>query len=170
MIIPPSPRLLLRAFTLDDVENLLACFGDPEVMRHYPATYDRGQTEDFVRRQLERYRTKGYGVWAVELRDTGTFIGAVGITPREIEGREELEIGFMLLKSFWSKGYATEAARACCEHAFSVLGLERVICLIDPANHPSQRVAERVGMTPQREVNHQGKRYTLFALSRPASA
>ena len=89
----------LRQMKISDVDNVLACLSDPEVMWHYPSTYDRAQSEAWVRRVLEGYEKHGLGMWAACLKPDGEFVGQIGITPRDLEGQAELEIGYMLLRT-----------------------------------------------------------------------
>ena len=93
------------------------------------------------------------GLWATIHKETGQFIGRCGLLPWEIDGKLEIEIAYLLDKHFWHQGLATEAAKGIMEYGFQELHLSRLICLIDPGNIPSQRVAERIGMTLERKVD-----------------
>jgi ribosomal-protein-alanine N-acetyltransferase len=93
------------------------------------------------------------GLWATIHKETGKFIGRCGLLPWEIDGRLEVEIAYLLDKSFWHQGLATEAAQGILKYGFEKLYLSRLICLIDPENIASQRVAERIGMTLERKVD-----------------
>ena len=88
------------------------------------------------------------------------------MSPKEYQGRDEIELNYFLLPDFWGKGYATEAARACMSLAFDVLGAEKVISLIRPENVPSRRVAERNGMKIERQVMHAALPHLVYAMSR----
>jgi len=93
------------------------------------------------------------GLWATIHKETGKFIGRCGLLPWEIDDRLEVEIAYLLDKSFWHQGLATEAAQGILKYGFEKLNLSRLICLMDPENIPSQRVAERIGMTLERKVD-----------------
>ncbi|HEY1329914.1 MAG TPA: GNAT family N-acetyltransferase [Actinomycetota bacterium] len=162
-----TPRLGLRPFVADDVDDLHAILGDEETMRYYPAPFSREQCEDWIRRARESYASVGFGLWAVEDRSTGEFLGDCGPAIRTVEGREEPEIGWHTKRSRWNQGIATEAATACRDHAFGPLGLERVIALVRPENVASGRVAQKIGMTVDREIDYHGLRHYVYAVSRP---
>ena len=104
-------RLLLRRLTLDDVDNLLGIFSDPEAMRYYPATKSRKETIEWIDWNLKSYSEYGFGLWAVIRKDTSTFAGQCGlIMQRNVDGRDEVEIGYSFLREQWNSGFATEAA------------------------------------------------------------
>jgi RimJ/RimL family protein N-acetyltransferase len=89
------------------------------------------------------------------LRENGEFVGDCGLTPQQVDGVTEIEIGYHLRTAWQDRGLATEAAAACRDHARDVLGLERLIAIVDPRNRPSQRVAEKLGMALERaSINH----------------
>jgi RimJ/RimL family protein N-acetyltransferase len=92
------------------------------------------------------------GLWATIHKETGKFIGRCGLLPWEIDGKLEVEIAYLLDKSFWGQGLATEAAKGILRYGFETLKLSRLICLIDPENIASQNVAKRIGMTLERRV------------------
>lgn len=119
--------------------------GDAEVMRYYPSTLDRSAAEKWIERQIARYEKHGFGPMLALLGDTGEPIGQIGLAVQTVEAAEETEVGYILHKRFWGKGYATEGARACVESARR-MGMERIIALIRPENGPSMRVAYRLGM------------------------
>lgn len=148
MIALKTKRLLLRPLEAQDAADLTAVFGDPEVMRFG----DGPQTEDWVREWIawvsRGYGERGYGPLAVVLKGSGGLIGYCGLFYFEdINGRPEVELGYRLARKAWGKGFATEAAAAVRDHAFETLGLDRLISLIDPANHASIAVAKKLGMT-----------------------
>ena len=117
---------------------------DAEVVEEIPF----GNMDQWIDRQKARYRTDGYGYFALMLRDSGTIIGQAGLMKSLIKGKECVEIGYILDDAHWHKGYATEAARKCMQYACVDLGLREVYCSIRPANTSSIRVAEAIGMTP----------------------
>ena len=93
------------------------------------------------------------GLWATLLKENGAFIGRCGLLPWEIEGRDEVEVAYLIDKRYWGQGLATEAARAIRNLAFEKLNLSRLICLIDPDNAASQRVAQKIGMSLEKKVD-----------------
>lgn len=143
-----TDRLLLREMTPEDFPALCRMLQDPEVMYAYEHAFSDEEVWDWLRRQMARYRRHNYGLWAMVLRETGEMIGQCGLTWQDglTPGVQVLEIGYLLQKAHWRRGYATEAARACKAYAFDVLGAEEVWSLIRDNNAASQAVARRNGM------------------------
>jgi [ribosomal protein S5]-alanine N-acetyltransferase len=144
-----TDRLALRLLTMADLDVLAALYADPEVRRYFP---DGTRTHEETRAELEwvidvYYGRYGYGLWATVLKESGAFIGRCGLLPWDIGGRTEVEVAYLLDKEQWGRGLATEAARAIRDHAFTTLPVDRLICLVDPGNAPSRKVAEKIGMT-----------------------
>jgi RimJ/RimL family protein N-acetyltransferase len=141
-----TQRLILRGLTQGDFEPWAEIMADPDVARYLggePMT--RADAWRSLAVALGHWQLRGYGVWAVERKSDGKFIGRVGmINP---EGWPALEVGWTLGKPYWGQGYATEAARAAIDYAFGTQPLARVISCIDPDNIASQKVAARVGET-----------------------
>lgn len=141
-----TERTYLREMTQDDYADLCEILQDAETMYAYEHAFADAEVQNWLNRQLERYDRYGFGLWAVIDQKTGSFIGQVGLTIQSVEGKEELEIGYLIKKKYWHRGYATEAAIACKEYAFDCLGKDRVVSIIRDNNFASQHVAERVGM------------------------
>jgi ribosomal-protein-alanine N-acetyltransferase len=149
-VVLETERLLLRLLTTEDLDALAALYADPEIRRYFP---DGTRTLEQTRQELNwiidvYYARYGYGLWATILKETGAFVGRCGLLPWEIEGRTEVEVAYLLERSVWGRGLATEAARAIVDHAFATLPVERLICMLDPGNRASRNVAEKIGMTP----------------------
>lgn len=151
-LILETPRLLLRKLTLQDGQALETVLGDPVAMEFYPAALDRRGVEDWIARNLGRYERDGHGLWAMLLKGSNELIGDCGCILQEVEGRNEIEVGYHVRRDLWGKGYATEAARACTDYAFRRLGATRVISMIRPENLRSRRVAEKNGMVCEKIV------------------
>jgi RimJ/RimL family protein N-acetyltransferase len=152
VIVLETPRLILRRYVPEDVDALSEALCDRENMRFYPRAFAREDVEAWVERNLRRYEDHGIGRWALTLKPDGTFPGDCGLVRQTVDGVAEIEVGYVLARRFQGQGLATEAARACVDHAFSALGLDRVISLIRAENTPSRRVAERNGMTIEKET------------------
>ena len=144
-------RLLLREMTEGDISDLEEILLDPEVTYAYPRPFTEEGVRAWLARQQQRYRQDGFGLWAVVLRSTGEMVGQAGITWQDCEGQPVLEVGYLLKKRFWRQGYASEAARACRDYAFRVLGAEKVSSIIKTDNLASIRVAQRNGMAREKE-------------------
>jgi RimJ/RimL family protein N-acetyltransferase len=168
--IPMNPifetaRLVLREMSLADLDFVAGMLADPEVMRFYPKCYSRQEAEEWVQRQLGRYARDGHGLWLV-LDKKGQPVGQVGLSIQTVEGQPEPEIGYLIHRPFWRQGFASEAAAATRDYAFHTLGKRRVISLVRPANVPSQGVARKIGMLPQKHVMHAELEHIVFAIRR----
>jgi RimJ/RimL family protein N-acetyltransferase len=165
-VILETSRLRLREFTPHDADALAAVLSDPAAMQYYPAALDRQGVEAWITRSLERYRRDGYGLWAMLLKDSGELIGDCGCTLQEVEGKNEIEVGYHVRRDLWGRGYATEAAQACMEYAFTKLSARRVISMIRPENVPSRRVAEKNGLTCETIVFWHGYEHCIYGQTR----
>ena len=155
MNILETERLRLRTLEQTDYDRLCGILQDADVMYAYEHAFDDREVQDWLDRQLARYRQDGFGLWAVILKETRELIGQCGITMQEWQGRRVPEIGYLFAKRYWHRGYATEAAVACREYAFRELGLPEVYSIIRENNLPSQKVARRHGMAVVgRQVKH----------------
>ena len=159
-----TERLILRQLEVSDVDALMGIFSDPEAMRYYPGTKSRTEAEEWVRRFQESYRERGFGLWAAIFKGSGEFAGQCGLVAQEVDGRDEVEIGYLFLRRFWGQGLATEAARACRDYGFGTFGYDRFVSLIDPSNLASRRVAEKVGMKLEKHTHKWGKKICVYAI------
>ena len=162
MAILETERLLLRELAPADLDFVAAMMGNAEVTRYYGRRFSRADAEVWLHQQIERYRVDGHGLWLVLVRSAGTPVGQVGLMLQEVEGRELPEIGWLLHRPFWGRGYATEAAAATRDAAYTRWSYGAVISLIRPENTPSQRVAQRIGMQPGRLVHFEGFEHLVF--------
>ena len=167
---PDTPRLRFRELSLDDLDFVAAMLADPEVMRYYPKCYSRDEAVQWIGRQLDRYRDHGHGLWLVLDRSAGHAIGQVGLCQQTVDGTPEPEVGYLVHRPFWRRGYATEAATAVRNFAFSVLNRPRVISLIRPENTPSQGIARKLGMQIEKQTLHSGLTHLVFAVCRHATS
>jgi RimJ/RimL family protein N-acetyltransferase len=149
-----TERLRLREFARDlsDVDPLNDIQSDAEHMRYYPHPFSRDETVAWIERWLAHSDEHGYGLWAIEDRATGEFLGNCGPVHQTVDDRPELEIGWSVTPTRARQGIATEAAAAVRDHCFSTLDRPYVISLIRPENTPSRGVAERIGMTIWKET------------------
>ncbi|MGF3030814.1 GNAT family N-acetyltransferase [Microbacterium alcoholitolerans] len=154
MIIETS-RLRLRELTADDLPALKRILRDPEVMVAYEGPLDDEETQDWLSRQQMRYRDDGFGLWAVEALADGEVIGQCGLTRQSGSGEDVIEVGYLFRKDAWGRGYATEAAARCVQHAFDTMQADSVHAQIRDTNLASMNVAIRLGMTVRgRFVKH----------------
>jgi RimJ/RimL family protein N-acetyltransferase len=144
-----TARLILREMSHDDLDFVAAMLADAEVMRYYPKCYSRDEAAAWVQRQIDRYARDGHGLWLVSEQDAGQPVGQVGLVRQQVRGVDETEVGYLIHRPFWRRGFASEAAQACRDHALHILGRPSVISLIRPENLPSQGVARKIGMRPE---------------------
>ena len=150
-----TKRLILRRLVMGDLDDLYALYSDPEIRRYFPdGVLSRAETQEELEWFLNGHpEHPELGLWATIHKETGKFIGRCGLLPWTIDGRDEVEIAYLLDKAFWHQGLATEAARGILHYGFEQLKLARLICLIEPDNRASQNVARRIGMTLERKVD-----------------
>ena len=159
-----TERLLLRELTPGDFDAMLAIFGDADTMRYYPQPYSREMLAAALQRQFKSYAENGYGLWALILKGENTFIGDCGLLHQEVDGAEELEVGYHINRQYWGQGFAPEAAKACFDYGFQVLGRNRMISMIRPENLPSRRVAEKNGLRIEKEVFWRGFQHYVYVI------
>jgi RimJ/RimL family protein N-acetyltransferase len=172
-----TDRLLLRQWKDSDYEPFAALNADPAVMEHFPAPMTTEASDGFVDRIRGDLDRRGFGLWALEVRDTGEFIGFTGLSVPSFEAHftPAVEVGWRLAKGAWGNGYATEAALASLAYGFQTAGLEEIVSFTATPNLPSQRVMERIGMThdeagdfdhPRLEPGHRLERHVLYRITR----
>lgn len=162
-------RLRFRHLTLGDLDALYALYRDPEIRRYFPeGTLSREETREELEWFLNGHpEHPQLGLWATIDKATGAFIGRCGLLPWAIEGQLEVEVAYLLDKAYWGQGLATEAAQAIIRYGLEQLGLARVICLPEPENLASRRVAEKCGMALDREIMLDGTPAMLYTIERP---
>lgn len=160
-------RLRLRSFDDDDLDRMAELMADDDFMRFSLGVFTREQTAGFLERVRVRDRAGLPSQFAVVFRENERLIGYCGFFLQVVDEVEELEIGYRIDPSCWGQGIATEAARAVRDHAFSKLGIARVISLIHPDNVTSRRVAEKNGMTPEKETVFRGFPTIVFSIRNP---
>ena len=172
-----TDRLLLRQWRESDREPFAALNADPAVMEHFPALQTREQSDALIDRNMPLIDGRGWGLWALEVRDTGEFIGFTGLSVPSFEAHfmPAVEIGWRLSKGAWGNGYATEAALASLAHGFGPAGLDAIVSFTATTNLPSQRVMQRIGMTHDEAgdfdhvrlpAGHRLQRHVLYRINR----
>ena len=159
-----TDRLLLRHLVMDDLDELFKLYRDPEIRKYFPeGVLTREETKEELEWFLNGHpRHSELGLWATIHKASGKFIGRCGLLPWTIEEKKEVEIAYLLDKQFWQQGLATEAAQGILKYGFEALNLSRLICMIDPENIASQKVAERIGMTFEKQVDEYEGEYMPF--------
>ena len=161
-----TERLLLRAFRDGDLDAMAAMSADPDVMRYLGdgRTFDRDDAWRQMAMFVGHWSLRGFGNWAVQELDSGAYVGRVGLDyPEGWPGRE---LGWVLAREHWGKGYATEAARAALAHALGTLGWPRTISLIYRDNARSIRVAERLSARLDGQAVIRGHTADVYVVTR----
>jgi len=152
-----TERLILRHFCESDIDSLANILADPEVMKFsLKGPYSLEQTRGLVEYTISSYESNGLGLWAAVHKADGNLIGYCGHFVQEIDGRREIELTYRFAKEYWGKGLATEAARATCKYAFTELGLNHLISIIEAENIASIRVAEKCGLKYEKDSTFHG--------------
>lgn len=143
-----TQRLVLRPWRDLDAEEFARLNADPEVMAYFPAPLDRAASDELLGRARGHVDEHGWGLWALEERSTGAFVGFTGLARPRFEAAFTpcVEIGWRLARSAWGRGYATEAALAALDVGFRELGLRQVVSFTASVNLPSRAVMQRIGM------------------------
>ena len=155
MTFAETDRLILRSWKLEDLHLFISMNKDERVMRYFPATLTDEQTESFYNRIQKEFDSKGWGLYAVEIKSTGEFIGYVGLHEIGFDAdfTPGVEIGWRLAADYHNQGYATEAAKAVLSLAKSA-GIERLFSFTAEINVPSEHVMQKIGMAKAGEFNH----------------
>lgn len=153
-----TTRLILRQWQDSDFAPFAAMSADLQVMEFFQSTMSREKSEEMLTRCRDMITERGWGIWAVELRETGEFIGFVGLhTPGyDLSFNPCVEIAWRLKVEVWGKGYCTEAARAVLDAGFNQLGLKEIVAYTALPNVRSAAVMKKLGMKsdPQENFNH----------------
>jgi RimJ/RimL family protein N-acetyltransferase len=172
-----TARLRLRHWRESDLAPFAALNADPRVMEFMPRCLSRSASDALARRSETEIARRGFGLWATELRESGAFIGFVGLRAPSFEAHFTpcIEIGWRLAPESWGQGFATEAARECLRFAFQSLALGEVVSFTVPLNRRSRAVMERLGMRydaggdfdhPRLPAGHALRRHVLYRLRR----
>ena len=162
-----TERLLLREMTRDDVQALYQVLADSDIMQHYPYTFDRDRVRNWIERNIERYRTFGFGLWAVCLKETGELIGDCGLTMQLINGQIKPEIGYHIRADRQRNGFAKEAAIAVRDWTFHHTPFNIVYSYMKHTNEPSYKTAIAYGCRQVDEFQDDVNEITkVFAITR----
>jgi len=165
-----TSRLTLRPFgPIDDI-SLHRIVNESDIMQYFPRTDppDMERVQELIERQLAHWETHNLGWWAVVPHGQTELIGWNGL--QYLPETDEVEVGYLLSKQFWGRGFATEGTRASLEFGFEALGLGQIIGLTHPENMASQNVLKKCGMRYVEQKEYFGMRLYRYALSNPAKA
>jgi RimJ/RimL family protein N-acetyltransferase len=162
-----TERLILRGWREDDFGAFASMMAEPEVALYLTADQhpqDRAMAWRSLAVIVGHWALRGYGLFAVEEKHTGAFVGRVGAW--QPEGWVGFELGWGLARAYWGRGYAREAARAAGDWIFATFPLEKLVSLIHEGNAPSQKLARRLGMAPATETLHAGMPHAIWQITR----
>ena len=173
-----TSQLVLRPWRDEDIADFAEMSADPVVMEYLLPLSERGLSADtWVARKRAHWDEHGFGQWVVELPGEASFIGVVGLETVSYDAHftPAVEVAWRLVRAYWGRGYATEAAKAALDYGFGEVGLGEIVALTVPANQRSRRVMKRLGMTqsPQDDFDHprlpEGplRRHVLYRLRNP---
>lgn len=164
-----TERIRLRLYRQDDLDDLARINADPEVMKYIGngQPLSRSDVWRSMALQLGHWQLRGFGMWAVELKETSRLIGRIGLYFPE--GWPGLEIGWLLGRAYWGQGLAVEGARAAIDFAFREVRTDHVISIIHPSNRDSIRVAEKIGEQFERKEILNGTEVLIYGISAPRS-
>ena len=165
-----TERLILRRLVPTDLDELFELYRDPEIRRYFPdgvRSYEE-TAEELAWFEHGHPRRPELGLWAMIHKDSGQFIGRSGLLPWTIEGREEVEVAYMVAKPFWRQGLGSEVARGLVCYGFNHLGLKSLIALIDPEHEASIRTARSAGMQLDFETVMDGLPTLVYRVRRAA--
>lgn len=156
MIHIETPRLRLRDWHQQDLSLFRRMNADEAVMRYFPGTLSAAASDSMYRAIADEHTRFGYGLYAVELKESASFIGFIGFHRAAFDADFTpcTEIGWRLAKESWGKGYATEGAAACLAHGFNKLGLQDVYSFTAAINTPSKNVMVKIGMDFVKQFDH----------------
>jgi ribosomal-protein-alanine N-acetyltransferase len=161
-----TDRLIIRSVRETDFEPLATLWADPAVTRYMGGPRNYEEVLKILREDAQVDPQPAFDLWPVVEKETGLMVGTGGILEKDIDGRNQYEIIYVLAKSAWGKGFATELASSLKDYAFNELGLKRVTALIDPDNLKSERVATKIGLRYEKDtIRPNGKRMRLFTLN-----
>ncbi|MCQ2355030.1 MAG: GNAT family N-acetyltransferase [Clostridia bacterium] len=161
-----TEHLVLREYAESDFCELREIISDRETMKYYQKPYDEKGVRQWIEWNLDNYRDLGFGLWAIELKESREFIGDCGITMQIINHKIVPEIGYHINKKYHNHGYATEAARACRDLIFSTTPFRTVYSYMNKENIASRTVAEKSGMKQVDEYNDGEETLSVYAITR----
>lgn len=158
-----TARLILRPFTMADIEALFEIVNEPDIFKFFPSksAWTLEKCERYINYQTQHWENLGYGHWAVTLAESDQLLGWCGL--EFLPDTKEIEVGYLLSKPFWNKGYATEAAMASVQFGKKDIRLQEIIGLTDPLNFASQRVLEKCGLAFTRKQVYFGMEMFRFS-------
>lgn len=161
-----TERLRIREYTPDDFDALREIITDAETMKYYPKPYDENGVRRWINWCIDSYKKHGFGLWALELKETGVFIGDCGVSMQCIDGENLPEIGYHINKSYWRRGYAKEASAAVKDWFFENTEFDAVYSYMNQENVASWATASANGMTRVKSYDDGDEALFVYAITR----
>jgi len=167
-----TERLILREFTINDLDAFAWLMADLEVMRFsLNGPMNKEQAREYLQgRIIAHYSEHGYGLNAVVLKTNNSLIGLIGLISQNVDGENKVELGYRLHPQYWGKGLATEACLVVCKYAFTELGMDELISIIDPKNTRSLEVAKHIGMHHWKNTSFHNFLVQIYKIKAPESS
>ncbi|KMQ52052.1 Acetyltransferase [Chitinispirillum alkaliphilum] len=164
-----TERLILRHTEKSDANEMLKLFSDPIAMTYFPDVKDIDGVLEWIEFIQSCYASEGYGFYTAVRKEDQKIIGYCGlILQKDVDGKDETEIGYALIRDFWKNGYASEAAIACRKYGFNVLGKEKLISLIRPDNCASIEVALKNGLQWEKDIHRWDYTHSVYSVKKEA--
>jgi len=157
-----TQRLLAERLTLAHADDIRRQDRDPDLMGMMGGPREEAVTAAYLERNLRHWTDFGFGLWVLRDAVDRRVAGRAVLRHLEVEGTDEIEVGYAFVKEFWGRGLATEIARECVRQGHGALGFPSIVAITRPFNLGSQRVMEKVGMVFEREILHDGIPHVLF--------
>jgi RimJ/RimL family protein N-acetyltransferase len=161
-----TKRLVIREYTSEDFDALYEILSDAETMKYYPKPYDENGVRRWIVWCIGSYKQNGFGLWALELKETGAFIGDCGISMQNIDGEILPEIGYHVNKKYWRQGYAKEACAAVKDWLFQNTDFEGVYSYMNQENVASCATAAANGMTKIKAYENKEEKLYVYRITR----
>jgi RimJ/RimL family protein N-acetyltransferase len=176
-VILATERLILRTWKAEDAEAYFLINQDAKVIEFLPRSLTMQEVDDFIERVNKQQDERSYSLWAIELKETGEFIGFTGLnyTDFPADFTPAVEVGWRLGSQFWGSGYATEAAKAALDYGFNEMGLHEIVSFTVPANKRSINVMEKIGLKrdfagdfahPKLSMEHPLSQHVLYRIKK----
>jgi RimJ/RimL family protein N-acetyltransferase len=163
MVIIETDRLIVRELALSDAAELAPLLGDPEVMRFsIKGVHTLEDTCAMIAQCISSYEKFGFGQWGLVHKDSSTLIGYCGLGLLALDGTQQTEIGYRLLRSRWGQGFATEAAAHVLGYGFEQLGLQTIIAIVQAENVASVRVVRKIGLSYFKETRYHQREVQVY--------
>ena len=160
-----TERLLIREIESSDFDNFMEIFQQAVAMTYYTKEQLADKVNIWIDTIFDSYKHNRYGIWICELNENKQFIGQCGFQKKRLLDKEYAELGTSILRPYWNKGYATEAAQGCVDYVFAKLKLKKVIAVVDDYNTAALRLLDKIGFTEMNITKKENDRHFYFEIA-----